>query len=336
MRHSPLVLTPVWKAIARSVTGVGHLRQSMPCQDYSRYHQLKGGVLIGAVADGAGSAQYSQRGAQLVVESSLAYLQRWENFGYRRRLKLLPWLMAIAEPKRRAFFEKLLRFLRRQLRELSQLEGISLDSLASTLLVFVASREGIVAMQVGDGFLVVRSTPDHYQLLFQPDKGEYFNETTFVTSSQASQALQTCCYPQPVQFICAATDGLEKVAIKFQDWSAFAPFFQPLEAFLRETQDPEANPDYLEQFLHSERLNQRTQDDKTLLLALAPPPPKPLPRRSAPQRSTPKSLAPKKHHAPDQVLLTEDSLTGKSGRDIWAGGLGEQGKSGGESAPWLL
>jgi hypothetical protein len=69
-------------------------------------------------------------------------------------------------------------------------------------------------------------------------------------------------------FICAATDGLESVAIRRADWTPFPPFFKPLEAFMEETPNPSEDDGYLVDFLTSERLNQRTDDDKAVLLCL--------------------------------------------------------------------
>ena len=45
-----------WRAIARSTVGTSHIKQQMPCQDYGGYKVLNN-VIIGAVADGAGSAK---------------------------------------------------------------------------------------------------------------------------------------------------------------------------------------------------------------------------------------------------------------------------------------
>jgi Protein phosphatase 2C len=137
-------------------------------------------------------------------------------------------------------------------------------------------------MQIGDGFLVMRShlsrreailandfsKSGDYRLVFQPDKGEFANQTTFVTSSTALQEMQVKVLPIRKSFICASTDGLERVALRLKDWDPFPPFFHPLEEFLRESDRPDQNDDYLVQFLESDRLNARTDDDKTVLLCL--------------------------------------------------------------------
>jgi serine/threonine protein phosphatase PrpC len=57
-----------WKAIARSAVGTSHEKQKIPCQDCGNY-RIFNDVIVGAVADGAGSAKYSHFGAELAVET---------------------------------------------------------------------------------------------------------------------------------------------------------------------------------------------------------------------------------------------------------------------------
>ena len=61
-----------WKAIARYEVGTSHQKQQLHCQDFAGYCILDD-VIIGAVADGAGSAKYSDIGAELTVEAVLEY-----------------------------------------------------------------------------------------------------------------------------------------------------------------------------------------------------------------------------------------------------------------------
>ena len=131
-----------------------------------------------------------------------------------------------------------------------------------------ATPDGIAAMQIGDGFITVRYPEQEPQLLFPPDKGEYINETTFVTSTNALKDMKVVVQPGQPEFICASTDGLERLAIRMSDWTPFTPFFQPLEQYLRETDNLEESDEYLLSFLNSQRLNARTDDDKTLFLCL--------------------------------------------------------------------
>jgi serine/threonine protein phosphatase PrpC len=251
-----------WKAIARSATGKSHQEQKIPCQDWGDYG-IFNDVIVGAVADGAGSAKYSHFGSQLAVNT---VLQCFAN------INKLPGKKGFSPPLSKIEVTKVFtKFVEEVISELNYQaahQGYSVNDLACTLLVFLATPEWLAAMQIGDGFIIVRSPDVEYQMLFQPDKGEFFNETTFVTSTNALEKMQVEIILGKQEFICASTDGLEKVAIRLSDWKPFPPFFKPLEQYLRETESPENNDQYIIDFLNSERLNSRTDDDKTLLLSI--------------------------------------------------------------------
>jgi hypothetical protein len=134
-------------------------------------------------------------------------------------------------------------------------------------MVFMATTQRLAALQIGDGFMVIRPLDNDFQLLFTPDKGEYANETHFITGQNAEANVRIKTLEEEISFICVATDGLERVAIKTQNHQPFTPFFTPLEQYLLTTPNLETD-EYLEQFLNSERLNAKTQDDKTILLGL--------------------------------------------------------------------
>ena len=53
-----------WRVVAAAVQGVSHQRLDLPCQDALGYLVLPSGTLVVALADGAGSAQYSDQGAR--------------------------------------------------------------------------------------------------------------------------------------------------------------------------------------------------------------------------------------------------------------------------------
>ena len=250
-----------WRAVVRSSIGTSHQNQQMPCQDYGDCKILND-VIVGAVADGAGSVKYAEVGAKLAVKTVLEYFTDVEEL---RQAQLL------GEEKAKELFANIVNKVVAALQEQAVSHGYSIDDLACTLLVVIATPAWVTAMQIGDGFIVVRFQQEEHILLFQPDKGEYINETTFVTSVNALDKMRVCVQPGHQEFICAATDGLERLAIRMSDWTPFAPFFQPLEEYLRETSDPEQKDEYLKSFLDSDRLNARTDDDKTLLLCFYDP-----------------------------------------------------------------
>lgn len=287
-----------WKAIARSAIGTSHQKQEMPCQDYGGY-KIIDEIIIGAVADGAGSAKYADIGAKLAVKIVLEAFTKEDISNIIETLhpetsetnKLPNWIwksltslgtierngtssVAIHQPQSLSeldisqLFTKTVQKVRAALAEQAAENNYSANDLACTLLVFIATPHWVAAMQIGDGFIVLRCQEEEAQLLFPPDKGEYINETTFVTSANALEAMRVYVKTGNPEFICASTDGLERLAIRMSDWTPFAPFFQPLEEYLRETSNPEQKDEYLMSFLESDRLNARTDDDKTLLLCL--------------------------------------------------------------------
>ncbi|MGB3652568.1 MAG: PP2C family serine/threonine-protein phosphatase [Rivularia sp. (in: cyanobacteria)] len=256
-----------WKAIARYEVGTSHQKQGLPCQDFADFRTFDN-VIIGAVADGAGSAKYSDIGAKLAVEAVLEYFTEFSQRLQKRKCWEQSFSQPLSEKTAKKRFKNALKKVNTALQKQADEKDYSVNDLACTLLVFVATPDWIAAMQIGDGFIVVRSQDSEYQMLFQPDKGEFANETTFVTSTNALDDMQIKVFSEKPEFICASTDGLEKVAIRFSDWKPFPPFFKPLEEYLQETQKPEEEDEYISNFLNLEQLNARTDDDKTLLLCL--------------------------------------------------------------------
>ena len=261
-----------WKAIARSAIGTSHQKQQMPCQDYSDY-KIINQAIVGAVADGAGSAKYADIGAKLAVETVLTAFTEQDIFNITNLHKTatsvtVPLTRYRSERAVKQFFRKTVKKIVTTLKEQAASDGFSVEDFACTLLIVVATSNGLAAMQIGDGFIIVRHAEEEPKLLFTPDKGEYINETTFVTSANALEAMRVVVQTEPPKFICASTDGLERLAIRMSDHTPFIPFFKPLEEYLWSTKNPEQEEEYLVSFLNSDRLNVRSDDDKTLLLCL--------------------------------------------------------------------
>ncbi|QDZ40871.1 protein phosphatase 2C domain-containing protein [Euhalothece natronophila Z-M001] len=260
-----------WTVINYSAIGTKHQEQGLPCQDYSNYRHYDD-VVIGAVADGAGSAKHSDVGAKLAVETTLSFLSGTEQFqkdpGFAQWSKK-PKKVDKPPPNQviRQLATDLCKKVLTALTEEAENMDCQPEDFNCTLLVVIATSTWFAGIQIGDGFIVVRSEDQNPELVFKPDKGEFANETTFVTSEDVESQLQVKVLP-PQKFICVASDGLEAVAIRFSDWMAFPPFFQPLEECLEEETSQEEKEAYLQTFLESERLNQRTGDDKTVLLCL--------------------------------------------------------------------
>ncbi len=251
-----------WKAIAQSVKGTSHIKGRLPCQDSGNYIVIDD-ILIGAVADGAGSAKYSDIGSELAVKTTLDYLAQWTTTNFKNistdRSK------PISEKLAQEVFTKTLNKVISCLEKKVQ-EGYLYKDLSCTLLAFIATPKWMTAMQIGDGFIVTRSQHPNsdYQLLFPPTKGEYANQTTFVTSASALSELQVSVIPEQPKFIFASTDGLERMAIDFAKQQAHTPFFRPFEKGIEQNNFEEEKQDIID-WLDSDRVNSKTDDDKTIL-----------------------------------------------------------------------
>ncbi|MEP0872781.1 protein phosphatase 2C domain-containing protein [Trichocoleus desertorum AS-A10] len=254
-----------WKAVARSALGTSHRDKGIPCQDYGAYRSFDdGNIIVGAVADGAGSAKYADVGAKLAVRGALLCTQKWFEWLGRQKVSL----RSLSKQAITKHLNKTLEIVAKILEKQAIARDHSVHDFNCTLLLFIATPEWVAAAQVGDGFIVVKPVGQDYQLVFQPDKGEFINQTTFVTSPDCLTEMKTEVFLNQYEFICASTDGLERLAIQTFDWKPGNGFFQPLQEYMQTTAYPEVSDEYIVSFLNSERLNARTDDDKTLLLCL--------------------------------------------------------------------
>ncbi len=127
--------------------------------------------------------------------------------------------------------------------------------------------------QIGDGAIVYRGRDGAYVPALWPQSGEYANCTCFVTDEDAAERVQTVA-AEDVHEVALLTDGLQRLALRLSTREAHGPFFEPMFARLRgETRaGTEGLLEELRAFLGSAPVNQRTDDDKTLVLATRLPP----------------------------------------------------------------
>ena len=251
-----------WKVSGASVIGTSHRRSGLPCQDSSSY-RIAGEVLIAAVADGAGSASMSDVGSALAAETSVrtaeSLLHEYHDHTphplHETCLKLVV-TGAVEEA-------------RRELHEESQRREVDVRQLATTLLLAVHTRDTLAAAQIGDGAMVVSDDPGSYTTIIAPQRGEYANQTNFLTSSDAMSKLDvvTDHVDGNTHRLAMFTDGLQNLVLRAADDSPHAPFFNPLFAWMGSQPDSDDTSRKLAAFLESPRVTNRADDDLTLLLA---------------------------------------------------------------------
>jgi hypothetical protein len=243
------------------VTGTAHVGQGLPCQDSvaCRTWQRAGtaSILIAALADGAGSAPRAEVGAALACSLFVDIVSEAFDEGAR--------MEECAETLRYAVAET-----RLALELKAGHDGREINDYASTLLTAILSPAGGVVGQIGDGAVVASDAQTPWQPVHWPDHGEYANTTSFLTQPDALDQLRLAVLDVPIRRIAMFSDGLERLVLDFRNRAAHAPFFDGIFArmnprigigHLSETSEDLAS------LLASDRVNARTDDDKSLLCA---------------------------------------------------------------------
>ena len=126
-----------------------------------------------------------------------------------------------------------------------------------------------ICFQIGDGAIVMKEH-DEYQVVFWPDQGEYANTTFFVSDELFLTHLVISRKDFLPEEVALFTDGLQNLVLSFSKKAAHDGFFRPLFAAVRAHSgnrllDLSA---HLKGFLSRSDINERTDDDKTLVLAV--------------------------------------------------------------------
>ena len=249
-----------WQVVSASVRGVHHEKAGLPCQDACQSRVAAGNVLFAAAADGLSSAAQSEIGSAVATQVAVDTLsaagplpedpcnvKAWETY----MTEALESVLSAVECE-------------------ADRHKIPVRELATTLILVVATPRGTVAVQVGDGAVVIEDRENNLIALTAPPSGEYVNETDCLASSNVIQVAQGRYWPVAPRSIAIFTDGLQRLALQLPKAHPHPAFFSPLFKFVSETKDhPTANEE-LKAFLESPRMREQADDDLTLLLAHMP------------------------------------------------------------------
>jgi hypothetical protein len=247
----------MWKLLCESVPGVSHETSGLPCQDHSQGEWITAGeetVLLLACADGAGSAEHAEIGARIACQSIVHEIR--EAFGGGVRLSDIDAGMMTSWHSR----------ARELLIAEADLRPTRLREFACTLLTAIVGEQYALFSQIGDGAIVLQEN-DSYGAVFWPQSGEYLNTTNFLTDEEFESRLEFRVHPKRVDELALLTDGLQMLALRYEEKSVHGPFFHSMFAALRATDDASTLQTPLHNFLTSSSVNRRTDDDKTLILA---------------------------------------------------------------------
>lgn len=243
-----------WRVVAASVCGTRHERRGQPCQDAHYWRVLPKGILVIAVSDGAGSATLGDVGATIAAQTAVeAVCQEGD--------------LPKDDEGLKTTLSEALKAARGAIETEATNRGVKLKELATTLILITASPDFVAVAQIGDGAVVVDDRDGNIVGITKPQIGEYINETIFLTSSSALDEAQIVVFRGDIAHIAVLSDGLQFLALKMPEGSPYPPFFTPLFQFTDRLADVSEMQRQLIEFLVSDRVRERTDDDLTLFLA---------------------------------------------------------------------
>ena len=168
------------------------------------------------------------------------------------------------------FVEAWLTAFQEEIANLAESEELKPRAFACTILAAVVGEDHAAFLQVGDGAIVVSGAdePDDYCWVFWPQKGEYENMTVFATDV----CFDECEYDlgsNSIAEVAIFTDGIQRLALHIESQTVHLPFFRPMFDPLRSRPDDQVDglSEMLASYLDSPQVNERVDDDKTLILA---------------------------------------------------------------------
>lgn len=247
----------MWRTIGASVIGASHAVTQTRCQDHCAYACVPdayGDALVIAVADGAGSAPASFHGAKTAVDAAIAHVvTSLDERGTAADTAVIASAFASA---------------RARVLETADEYGHYARDYASTLLLVLATAETTLAGQIGDGAIIVDD--GLLRALTWPQQGEYANATSFLVDDDALERL-VLAQAGPASRIAVLSDGLQNLALQYQTREPYGPFFTPFFDYLAAATKSDAEVEQeLREYLDSAVVNERTDDDKTLVLSVRP------------------------------------------------------------------
>jgi hypothetical protein len=242
----------VWRHIAQSLQGSSHFAEGTCCQDSNGvrlFGKDDASALVACVADGAGSAKFSHVGSSIACEAILENATRhFGEFGGFRNFEREDAMRWCDDARARIDAAAVER-------------DCAVRDLATTLCTVIAAPNSSAFFQIGDGGIILRSS-GVYGVVFWPQSGEYANSTNFLTSDDYGEKLEFLTLASRCSDVALLTDGLERLALHFNQQTPHAPFFEPLFKALRSAADVAVLSDGLRSFLGSDSVQKRSAPAK--------------------------------------------------------------------------
>lgn len=249
---------PAWGWAGASCRGTSHAKSETRKQDALSCFLAPGGAfLVSLVSDGAGSASHGGEGASLICRTLATTLRRH-------------FEASAALPDDEALWRSLDQ-ARDRIGEAARSRGLTPRDFAATLVLAVTDGTSTLVAHVGDGSAVARHVDDGaWRAMSWPAQGEYASTTFFVTDDPEPR-LRIARSDLPVDGLAVFTDGIERLALNYAAVEAHQPFFRGMIVPLADGGVIGRDGDLsgkLALYLDSPAVCSRTDDDKTLILAV--------------------------------------------------------------------
>ncbi len=300
---------------AASVPGAGHIRYGTPCQDASGVTLAPRPAAI--VCDGRGSAKLSHFGAQGAVKGFFSQLNVLEPF-------LAGALDCDASPEK---WDGLCRLFYRTLMQvkldLAAERGVEEKEFDFTVAFAVAGRKSIGCFQVGDGAIVLRQD-GVCQTAFDPDKGEFANQTQFLRpGGEDAGKFHAAIFPAANNTgIAITSDGPEYLMFRQPDMEPGPIFGQMLDDLSKDELCEQDLRDYLTRSVWA--TDPRGADDRSIAVLMPN-------AAHAPVKTTPPPQANEKPAQPEKSSLKNDNSHIKHDTEPAA----QAGSNSPSRSPWL-
>lgn len=249
-----------WSWIGACAIGTSHAREEAPCDDAGACIEVRtptGSALVAVVSDGAGSAKLSRYGSAIIARG---FCQAVATF-----LRAGGSVSAVDEARARDWLDE----IRDRINGRANVLGDMPRSFAATMVGAIIADDAAVVIHVGDGACACRIEGEtEWRVPSWPAQGEYAATTYFVTDDPEPR-VNVVALDGRIEEVAVFTDGMERLALDFGARVAFGRFFESMFPALRRTSEGRQRrlSMDLRNFLDSPQVTDRTEDDKTLVLA---------------------------------------------------------------------
>jgi hypothetical protein len=177
-----------WKFAHVKRVGTSHIQKNVPCQD-DTHMQFENGVIVLALADGAGSRKFSHVGSRIVVnEISKLIVNNFDRFYIQLEQPQI-------DPDQLLDIKKeMINYLHKCLYDyVVNNPGVLFEDLASTLLFYAYSKNRYIMGHLGDGIIGTYKQSQNTDIIETssfPENGEAANITFFTTNQDVLDHLR--------------------------------------------------------------------------------------------------------------------------------------------------